>query len=32
MADAAQPAVIAPVKPGTSTSFESFRQVDGVLK
>jgi pimeloyl-ACP methyl ester carboxylesterase len=28
MADAAQPAVIAPIKPGTSTSFESFQQVD----
>jgi pimeloyl-ACP methyl ester carboxylesterase len=32
MADAAQPAVIAPIRPGTSTSFESFQQVDaGVL-
>jgi pimeloyl-ACP methyl ester carboxylesterase len=31
MADAAQPAVIAPIKPGTSTSFESFQQVDAGL-
>jgi pimeloyl-ACP methyl ester carboxylesterase len=31
MADAAQPAVIAPIKPGTTTSFESFQQVDAGL-
>jgi pimeloyl-ACP methyl ester carboxylesterase len=31
MADAAQPAVIGPIKPGTSTSFESFQQVDAGL-
>jgi pimeloyl-ACP methyl ester carboxylesterase len=31
MADAAQPAVIAPIRPGTSTSFESFQQVDAGL-
>jgi len=31
MADAVQPAVIAPIKPGTTTSFESFQQVDAGL-
>jgi pimeloyl-ACP methyl ester carboxylesterase len=31
MADAAQPPVIAPIRPGTSTSFESFQQVDAGL-
>ena len=31
MADAVQLAVIAPIKPGTTTSFESFQQVDAGL-